>query len=98
MDHYYSEKPSSKSQRKKIEVKINSLDLTLLTDAGVFSKKRIDKGSKVLIKAAQETKFPTGNILDMGCGYGVVGISLAKTFPNRVVEMVDINERAINLS
>lgn len=98
MDHYYSKKPSSKSKRKKIKIKVASLDLTLLTDAGVFSKDRIDKGSKLLIETAQKTKFAAGSILDVGCGYGVVGISLAKIYPDRFIEMVDINERAISLS
>lgn len=98
MDHYYSNKPSSDSNRKKINVKLDQHHLTLLTDAGVFSKDKIDTGSKVLIQAAQKTEFPEGNLLDVGCGYGVVGLALAKNFSEREVEMIDVNERALSLS
>lgn len=98
MDHYYSSQPSSESNRKKINVKLGKDDFTLLTDAGVFSKDKVDTGSKVLIEAAQNTSFPEGNLLDLGCGYGVVGLALAKKFSKREIEMVDVNERALSLS
>lgn len=98
MDHYYSKKPSSDSQRKKIKEKIGGYSYTLLTDAGVFSKNKVDSGSKVLIHAAQKTNFPKGKILDLGCGYGVIGLALAKQFPKREVDLVDINERALALA
>lgn len=98
MDHYYSKKPSSKSNPKKITTKIGPHNLTFITDAGVFSKTKIDKGSEVLIHAARQSKFIEGNLLDVGCGYGPIGIGLAKTYPNRLIEMIDINERAIDLS
>lgn len=98
MDHYYSNKPSSKSKPHRMNVHIGNFDLTIKTDAGVFSKDKMDKGTEVLIRAAQKTIFPEGNILDLGCGYGVIGVTLAKTFTNRLVEMVDVNERAISLS
>lgn len=98
MDHYYSAKPTSESDRKKMQTTIGGHDFVLLTDAGVFSKGKVDTGSEVLIQAAQESDFPTGNILDLGCGYGTIGLALAKTFPNREIEMVDVNERALDLS
>ena len=98
MDHYYSAKPTSKSDRKEMKITIGGFNFVLMTDAGVFSKDKIDIGSEVLIKAAQESAFPNGNILDLGCGYGTIGLTLAKTFPNREIEMVDVNERALDLS
>ncbi len=98
MDHYYSSRPSSDSKRKKIKIKLDEHDFTLLTDAGVFSKDKVDTGSKILIAAAQNTEFPEGNLLDLGCGYGIVGLSLAKKFDERKIEMVDVNERALSLS
>lgn len=98
MDHYYSNKPSSESNRKKTEVTIGKHNFTLLTDAGVFSKNKVDIGSQVLIQTAQQTQFPAGNLLDLGCGYGIIGLALAKQFPTRQIEMVDVNERALNLA
>lgn len=98
MDHYYSEKPTSKSARKKIKTVIGGIDLVLMTDSGVFSKNKIDTGSEVLIKTAKDSDFPAGNLLDLGCGYGIVGLILARNFPTREIEMVDVNERALSLS
>lgn len=98
MDHYYSAKPTSESDRKQIRTTIGGHDFVLLTDAGVFSKGKVDTGSEVLIQAAQKSDFPNGNILDLGCGYGTIGLVLAKTFPNREIKMVDVNERALDLS
>lgn len=98
MDHYYSAKPTSESDRKKWETRIGGFKFTLMTDAGVFSKDKIDTGSEVLVETAQESYFPNGNLLDLGCGYGAIGLTLAKAFPMREIEMVDVNERALNLS
>lgn len=98
MDHYYSTKPTSESDRKKMKTTIGGYDFVLMTDSGVFSKNKIDTGSEVLIKAAQESDFPAGKILDLGCGYGTIGLTLAKSFPDRTIEMVDVNERALELS
>lgn len=98
MDHYYSAKPTSESDRKKMNTTIGGYDFVLMTDSGVFSKNKIDTGSEVLIKAAQRSDFPAGKILDLGCGYGTIGLTLAKTYPKREVEMVDVNERALELS
>lgn len=98
MDHYYSEKPSSESERKTINTNVAGYHLEIITDAGVFSRNKIDTGSEVLIKAAQKSNFPPGNILDLGCGYGIIGLTLAKTFSEREIEMVDVNLRALGLS
>lgn len=98
MDHYYSSKPSSESHRETIEVDLSGRKFSFVTDAGVFSKKRVDFGSEVLMTTAENIAFPEGNLLDVGCGYGPIGLYLAKSFPNRQVEMVDINERAILLT
>src|SRR5699024_9137093 len=62
------------------------------------SKKRVDFGSEVLMATAENVSFPEGDLLDMGCGYGAIGLYLAKAFPNRQIEMVDINERAVLLA
>lgn len=98
MDHYYTSKPSSESNREKWETTINGKKFTYTTDSGVFSKNNIDVGSEVLMTTAETVDFPKGNLLDIGCGYGPVGIYLAKAFPNRLIEMIDVNERAIDLA
>ncbi|WP_223703243.1 class I SAM-dependent methyltransferase [Sutcliffiella deserti] len=96
-DHYYTNKPSVESNRQHwvFELKGNAISFT--TDAGVFSKKEVDFGSRLLI---EEFKVPhvAGNILDVGCGYGPIGLSLAKAFPDRHIDLIDVNERAIELA
>lgn len=98
MDHYYSSKPSSESKRETIEAEIAGHKFSFITDAGVFSKNRVDVGSEVLMTTASKTSFPEGNLLDVGCGYGPVGLYLAAAFPGRHIEMVDMNERALDLA
>lgn len=98
MDHYYSSKPSSESKRERIEAEIAGHKFSFITDAGVFSKNRVDVGSEVLMTTASKTSFPEGNLLDVGCGYGPVGLYLAAVFPGRHIEMVDMNERALDLA
>lgn len=98
MDHYYSSKPSSESKREIIEAEIAGRKFSFITDAGVFSKNRVDVGSEVLMTTASKTSFPEGDLLDMGCGYGPVGLYLAAAFPTRQIEMVDMNERALDLA
>lgn len=96
-DHYYSEKPQSTHALKTVTCKLRNHDLTFTTDAGVFSRGRIDFGSRLLIETFSSGDVQ-GDFLDLGCGYGVVGITLAKEFANRHIVLVDINERAITLS
>lgn len=98
MDHYYSAKPTSESNRETWHTTINGKDFTYTTDAGVFSKNAVDQGSEVLMVTGAEQTYPKGNILDLGCGYGPVGVYLGQAFLDRTIEMVDINERALELS
>ncbi len=98
MDHYYTKKPSSDSHQETWQTIINGKDFSYTTDSGVFSKNQIDIGSKVLMTTAETVDFPKGNLLDVGCGYGPIGLYLAKAFPDRQVDMIDINERAIALA
>lgn len=98
MDHYYSAKPTSESDRREIVAEIGDYNFTLMTDSGVFSKSKVDTGSEILIQAAKNSEFPAGRLLDLGCGYGIIGLALAKEFPNRKIDMVDVNERALELA
>jgi 16S rRNA (guanine1207-N2)-methyltransferase len=95
-NHYYSSKPESKHEDRIIQAELCGNELSFRSDAGVFSKKGIDFGSRLLI----ESVVLRGNeyLLDLGCGYGPVGIALAKANPNLKVQMVDINERATILA
>ncbi|MDQ0228285.1 class I SAM-dependent methyltransferase [Metabacillus niabensis] len=95
-DHYYSEKPTVESDRKTWEFELKGYNFTFQSDKGVFSKNEVDFGSRILI----ENFIPPtidGNFLDVGCGYGPIGLSLAKHF-NRHVDMIDVNERAVELA
>lgn len=98
MDHYYSKKPVSKSERMEWDASILGRTLQFVTDAGVFSKNRIDTGSQVLIETAAKSNFPVGDFLDIGCGYGPVGLFLSKQFPERSIDMIDVNTRALELA
>ncbi|WP_353948752.1 class I SAM-dependent methyltransferase [Sporolactobacillus sp. Y61] len=96
-DHYYSEHPQAESHPQVISVELRSIPCHFTTDAGVFSRKGVDFGSRLLIESFREPPVP-GRILDMGCGYGPIGIALAKAFPERRIMMADINERAVRLA
>lgn len=95
-DHYYSEKPTARHHRQHIDVTLRGQTLKFITDAGVFSKRRIDYGSSLLI---EHMVFPNDAcVLDVGCGYGAIGLFAAKLAQHGSVVMVDINERAVSLA
>ena len=66
------------------------------TDAGVFSKGEVDFGSRLLVETFVMPEVE-GNVLDVGCGYGPIGLTIAASFPERNVHMIDVNERALAL-
>ena len=95
-NHYYSKRPSTPRRRTVISDVIRGIPIELITEPGVFSPKRIDPGTRLLI---ENLDIPEkGTALDMGCGYGVIGIILAKINPVLKVYLVDINKRAIELA
>ncbi len=95
-EHYFSENP--KSPYKIFEIKINGLDIdfSLYSATGLFSKNKLDLGTKILIENL--IYEPGWTILDYGCGYGVVGIYLKLKEPTLKVYAVDINRRAIAIT
>lgn len=95
---YYAANPTAKHDGHIIDYQINNIDLKFTTDAGVFSKMRVDYGSGVLIKQMAEVDFPSSNILDVGAGYGPIGLFAAKFWPEQTVDLVDVNERGLNLA
>ena len=100
MSHYYDENPEVESKEALFTYSYDNHDLELVTDAGVFSKGKIDFGSDLLVKTFLKTypPGPTKNIIDVGCGYGPIGLMIAKVSPHHEVTMVDVNQRALNLS
>lgn len=95
MEHYYTQNPQTPHDVKNIVFSTGNISLNLLTDAGVFSKDHVDYGSQVMIKTLPDL---AGNILDLGCGYGVIGLSIAQNNPEAHVTMIDINQRAVDLA
>ncbi|MBI4141422.1 class I SAM-dependent methyltransferase [Candidatus Woesearchaeota archaeon] len=95
-EHYYTKKPTSKFVTKKINIHINGTTITFTTATGIFSKEKIDTGTKILIENTQIKKGT--KVLDLGCGYGAVGISIAKIITDVQVILTDINERATKLA
>lgn len=96
-DHYYSANPKSELITKQWQFPLREHLFTFNSSKGVFSKDRVDFGSQLLIETFVEPEVD-GELLDLGCGYGPIGIALAYHFPNRHVTLVDVNERAVLLA
>ncbi|MBA9028881.1 16S rRNA (guanine1207-N2)-methyltransferase [Peribacillus huizhouensis] len=97
-DHYYSQKPDVESNPKFWDYTLRGRSFRFKSDNGVFSKNDIDFGSRLLIETFTFEEETKGSILDVGCGYGPIGLSIAAAFPERTVELVDINSRAVALA
>lgn len=93
--HYYSEKPTTDLRPQQFTFVLRGISLIFHSGSGVFSKDHIDTGTKLLCDKVEIEKG--SRVLDMGCGYGPLGIAIASTTNSEVV-MCDINERAINLA
>lgn len=93
MEHYFTNN-EVKSEMFLIKSTIKEKEYELFSDNGVFSKKSIDYGTKLMLENIDEVK---GNILDLGCGYGIIGVYLRLNY-DCSVEMVDVNRRAIHLA
>jgi 16S rRNA (guanine1207-N2)-methyltransferase len=96
MSFYFDKNIDSKSNEKTVHVNINNLMYAFITDNNVFSKKGLDFGTRTMLECLDLNSI-NGDVLDFGCGYGPVGIYI-KSNTNSNVDMIDINERAINLA
>lgn len=95
-DHYFSADPSVAFQRAPVETEVWGHRLSLVSGSGVFAQGRLDIGTSVLFR---ETEPPAGGrILDLGCGYGVIGLACALAAPEAAVTAVDVNQRALLLA
>ncbi len=99
MNHYFTAEPQGGHQEKSIQFRHQGIDFTFVTDQSVFSRQRLDYGTECLLEAIGRDDRPkTGRLLDLGCGYGVVGIVLKRLHPALSVVLCDINKRAVDLA
>ena len=96
-NYYYTKNPIVRHQKKTWDFTLYAKTFKFVTDNGVFSKATVDFGSRVLLEALSETEF-CGDILDVGCGYGPIGLALAAKFTRSHVDMVDVNLLALQLA
>jgi 16S rRNA (guanine1207-N2)-methyltransferase len=96
-DHYFSSSPAAESHPKTVRMPAGDREVILDTDAGIFSRDRIDRGTDVLLRTVP-TPPPAGNLLDLGCGYGPIAVAVALRSPGSRVYAVDINERAVEIT
>ncbi|MBS4175720.1 class I SAM-dependent methyltransferase [Bacillus sp. FJAT-49736] len=96
-EHYYSKNPKIESKPVYWNYTLMGKSFQFKTDQGVFSKSEVDFGSRLLIESFELPKVE-GPVLDVGCGYGPIGLSIASVLPKSIVHMVDVNQRAIELA
>jgi 16S rRNA (guanine1207-N2)-methyltransferase len=95
--HYFDETPDTPSRAREVRLVLPDLSVRLGTDASVFSADRIDPGTKLLLLEGPEPTAEHGPLLDLGCGYGPIAVTLAVRCPEATVVAVDVNERAREL-
>ena len=94
-DHYYTANPTSEHAERQIAARVFDCDLVFTTDAGVFSHDGLDRGTEILLNALPAL---SGRVLDLGCGWGAVGVALGRRQPELEIVMTDINRRAADLA
>ncbi len=97
MTHYFTDNRDLPSREKELRISFLGKEYTFVTDIGVFSKNELDEGSAVLLEAVQSLDI-SGSVLDLGCGYGPIGIITASMTPQCQVTMSDVNPRAAELA
>jgi 16S rRNA (guanine1207-N2)-methyltransferase len=96
-DHYFTAEPASPEERRQVAVRLEGRPVTLTTAKGVYSPERLDPGTAVLLAGAPDPS-PTGDLLDLGCGWGPIALTLALRSPGARVWGVDVNRRALDLA
>ncbi|AVL00433.1 class I SAM-dependent methyltransferase [Pediococcus inopinatus] len=96
-DYYYTQNPDALHEKTQWQFKLLSQNLTFNSDSGVFSKRTIDFGTRTLLDAVDLKDLSHGDVLDVGCGYGPIGLAIAKAVPEIHVDLVDVNLRALDL-
>ena len=95
--HYFSQRPGGAGERGVVQVVLAGHELEVVTAAGVFSGDRVDLGTRVLLREAPPPP-QTGDLLDLGCGWGPIALALGLLSPAATVWAVDVNERALELT
>jgi 16S rRNA (guanine1207-N2)-methyltransferase len=93
-EHYFAGDPGSASRPGVVDLVLPDLHLRLETDRGMFSPDRVDPGTRILLETVP-TPPATGDLLDLGCGYGPIALTMARRSPQAQVFAVDVNERAL---
>ena len=96
MSHYYDQEPQSASKERTIQFEIYGKKISLVADNGVFSKNKVDEGSLYFLKTILPLNLGK-KILDIGCGYGTIGLTIALFKDEASVDLADINTRALAL-
>jgi 16S rRNA G1207 methylase RsmC len=96
-DHYFSQEPSSPLKPKTIQIPVAGEIVDVTTASGTFSPTQLDFGTEVLIEQMDLAPI-SGNLLDLGCGWGPIALNLAKLRPNTKVWAVDVNTRSVELT
>ena len=96
-EHYFTPGPRAVSRPRVVDLVLPDLHLRLETDRGMFSPDRIDPGTRILLESVPAPP-PTGDLLDLGCGYGPIALAMAARSPSAAVYGVDVNHRAIDVA
>jgi 16S rRNA (guanine1207-N2)-methyltransferase len=96
-DHYFTAQPASPDERRLLRVRLAGQDVEVETAGGIFSPDHVDLGTRVLLDHAPEPPAE-GDLLDLGCGWGPIALTLALESPGARVWAVDVNERALDLT
>jgi 16S rRNA G1207 methylase RsmC len=95
-DHYFSAQPAVSDERRSLGVRLAGRDVEVTTASGVFSGGRLDLGTEVLLKHVPDPPGH-GHLLDLGCGWGPIALTMAMLSPEATVWAVDVNDRALEL-
>lgn len=95
-EHYFTRRPASPAELREITVELAGAPRTVQTAAGVFSPDRLDPGTRVLLRSVPPPPSH-GDLVDLGCGWGPIALTLALRSPRATVWAVDVNERALDL-
>lgn len=101
-EHYFTKQPGAQHVENRFRAKLRAREFEFFTDAGVFARERVDPGTRLLVEEVDLGSGagggPVRRVLDLGCGWGAIGIAIAGALPEAEVVGVEVNERAVDLS